>query len=110
MEANCSGERIPKYEEALGVSTRGFSVIYKRDISEIYVNTHNKEWIMSWNGNLDIQPCFDYFAVIFLINGLFEMMLAPNPTPLWCFPASKVKAMHIIVFLGHHLLGLFRVI
>ena len=22
------------------------------------------EWLEAWDGNLDIQPCFDYFAVI----------------------------------------------
>ena len=42
----------------------GSTVILKRDIDEIYVNNYNPEWLLAWNANLDIQPVFDYFAVI----------------------------------------------
>ena len=42
VEANLDGDRIPSYEEALSVSKGGFTITYKRDISEIYVNTYNK--------------------------------------------------------------------
>ena len=71
VEANIDGNRIPKYEEALSISKSGFSIVYKRDISEIYVNTYNKEWITAWDGNIDIQPCFDYFGVITYISDYF---------------------------------------
>ena len=45
--------------------------MYKRDISEIYVNTYNKEWLTAWDGNIDIQPCFEYFGVITYITDYF---------------------------------------
>ena len=71
IEANENGDRIPKYEEALRLGKTGFSIVYKRDISEIYVNTYNKEWLLAWDGNIDIQPCFDYFGVITYISDYF---------------------------------------
>ena len=52
IEADENGERIPIYEEALAVAKSGFSIVYKRDISEIYVNTYNKEWLTAWDGNM----------------------------------------------------------
>ena len=51
------------YIEALGVSNRGYSVVYARDLDEIFTNPFNVEWMRAWNANLDIQPCLDYFAV-----------------------------------------------
>ena len=52
-----------EYITALGVSNKGYSVIYKRDIDELFMNPYNREWMQAWDGNLDIQPCLDYFAV-----------------------------------------------
>ena len=51
------------YIAALQVSNKGYSVIYARDIDELFINTYNEEWMRAWNGNLDIQPCLDYYAV-----------------------------------------------
>ena len=39
----------------LKISTGGYKIVHKRDIDEIYVNNYNKEWIKSWNANMDIQ-------------------------------------------------------
>ena len=36
------GSRISHYEEALSVSRKGYAVVYKRDISEIFVNTYKE--------------------------------------------------------------------
>ena len=43
---------------------KGLNVILARDIDETYINNYNPEWLIAWNANLDIQPCFDFFAVI----------------------------------------------
>ena len=43
---------------------RGSTVLLERDLNEIYINNYNPEWTLAWNANLDIQPVFDYFAVI----------------------------------------------
>ena len=60
------------YEEALGISTHGYKIIHKRDIDEIYVNNYNAEWIINWNGNMDLQLCLDYHAVITYISDYYS--------------------------------------
>ena len=42
----------------------GSRVLLKRDVDETRVNNYNPEWALCWNANHDIQPAFDYFAVI----------------------------------------------
>ena len=37
----------------------------------MYVNSYNPEWIMAWDGNIDIQVCLDFFAVITYITEYF---------------------------------------
>ena len=43
----------------------------KRDVSEIWVNNYNPEWLLAWNGNMDIQLCLDYFAIITYITDYY---------------------------------------
>ena len=38
---------------------------------ETMVNTYNPEWICAWNGNMDLQLCLDYFAVITYISDYY---------------------------------------
>ena len=61
---------IPEdYLQALRESCmKGIAVILQRDIDEIFINNYNPEWILAWDGNIDIQPCFDFFAVITYIT------------------------------------------
>ena len=68
-KAEIEGEdKIKAYEKALKISSNGYRVIHKRDIDEIFVNNYNPEWIHSWNANMDLQLCLDYFAVITYIS------------------------------------------
>ena len=55
---------VEDYTKALKYSYGRYSITYKRNLQERYVNCYNKEWIKAWNGNMDIQVCLDYFAVI----------------------------------------------
>ena len=55
---------VEDYTRALKYSYGRYSITYKRNLQERYVNCYNKEWIKAWNGNMDIQVCLDYFAVI----------------------------------------------
>ena len=48
----------------MSYSRVGYSYHQKRDIDEIYINSYDPEWILAWNGNIDKQPCFDFFGVI----------------------------------------------
>ena len=59
------------YCEALSYSRAGYSVHLKRDIDEIFINSYNPEWIRAWDGNIDIQPVFDFFAVITYVTDYF---------------------------------------
>ena len=60
------------YKDALTYSSnKGYSVILERDVNEMYINSYNPEWVIAWNGNTDLQPCFDYFAVITYITEYF---------------------------------------
>ena len=55
----------------LSYSPTGFSIIFKRDIDEIMVNSFNPEWTLAWNGNTDVQLTLDFFAVITYITEYF---------------------------------------
>ena len=58
------GINIDDYEEALKISTKGKIVVLKRTIMERNVNNYNPEWMLAWQGNHDIQFCYDNFAVV----------------------------------------------
>ena len=60
------------YEQALGTSEKGYKIIHKRDIDEIYVNNYNKEWLINWNANMDLQLCLDFYAVITYISDYYS--------------------------------------
>ena len=59
------------YLDALSYSKRGYSVVLQRDIDEVFVNSFNAEWISAWQGNIDLQICLDFFAVITYITDYF---------------------------------------
>jgi hypothetical protein len=65
-------EDLQLYENALTYSKKGYSIILERDVCEMYINSYNPEWVIAWNGNTDLQPCFDYFAVITYITDYFS--------------------------------------
>ena len=62
---------MEEYLDALSVNKKGYSIHYKRDVMETMVNTYNPEWIAAWNGNMDLQLCLDYFAVITYISDYY---------------------------------------
>ena len=55
---------LEDYIKALQYSYGHYSIVLKRTLQERCVNSYNKEWIKAWNGNMDIQVCLDYYAVI----------------------------------------------
>ena len=69
IQGNTFDEQNDRYEEALSVSLKkGYAVLVKRDVDEIFTNTYNPEWIKSWNANMDMQFCMDFFAIITFTN------------------------------------------
>ena len=65
-------DKIEVYEKALEVSQVGYKVIHERDVDEIYVNNYNREWILNWNANMDIQLCLDFFAIVTYISDYYS--------------------------------------
>ena len=64
-----AGTTYDEYIRAIQASVKaGLVILLERDIDEGYINAFNPEWLEAWEGNLDLQPCFDYFAVITYIT------------------------------------------
>ena len=63
---------LEDYEKALSVTRVGYKVVHERDLTEIFINSYNIEWIRAWNGNMDMSPCFDYHSVIPYISAYFS--------------------------------------
>ena len=51
------------YISALSCCQVGYSVVLRRDLDEVYVNSYNREFIHAWDGNMDMQFVLDPFAV-----------------------------------------------
>ena len=37
----------------------------------MWVNNYNPEWLLAWNGNMDIQLCLDFFAICTYITDYY---------------------------------------
>ena len=60
-----AGTNYEEYIDELRHSVKhGYAILLERDIDEAYINAFNPEWLEAWGGNIDLQACFDYFAVI----------------------------------------------
>ena len=55
---------IEDYEAALSTSQKGKIVVLKRTLLEKDVNNYNKEFLWAWRANMDIQFCYDSYAVV----------------------------------------------
>ena len=65
---------MEEYEEALSYTKTGYKLVIERDLTEIFVNSYNIEWMQAWDGNMDMQPCFDHHATITYITDYFSKM------------------------------------
>ena len=101
------------YIEALSNNYTNYSYHQKRDIDEIYINSYNPEWLRSWNANIDVQICMDYFQIIAYITEYFlkdedpeteeaiKEVLKQNPDAPLKEKMKKVAS----VFLSHRQIG-----
>ena len=100
------------YYFALKYSRAGYTVHLRRDLDEIYINSYNIEWIRAWNANIDIQPCFDHFAVITYVTEYFvkdesgtievlKQVIESNPDDSTKEKMKKVAS----TFLSHRQIG-----
>ena len=60
------------YTKAISLTSSGYNVVFRRDIDEAYINPYNIEWIRAWNGNMDLQVCLDFHAVITYITDYYS--------------------------------------
>ena len=60
------------YLTALKTTKSGYSVVLARDIDETMINNFNEEWLRAWNGNIDIQICLDFYAVVTYIADYYS--------------------------------------
>ena len=60
-----AGSNDTEYLKALrSAAKKGYTVLLARDIDEGYINPFIPEWLEAWDGNIDTQPCLDFFGVI----------------------------------------------
>ena len=67
VEAAGDGKPISYVEYRRAVEQcpfKGSTILLRRDLDEIFINNYNPEMIVAWNANIDLQPVFDYYAVI----------------------------------------------
>ena len=67
-----AGVSLDEYLNALSSSKKGYTIVQKRDVDELFVNSYNIEWIKAWNGNMDLQICLDFFSVITYITDYYS--------------------------------------
>ncbi|CAC5358709.1 unnamed protein product [Mytilus coruscus] len=53
-----------EYKSALELSKRGKHIIYKRNPTEIQINSYNEHLLRAWGAILDVQYCLDPYACI----------------------------------------------
>ena len=59
------------YLTTLGNLNSGYKVVLARDIDETMMNPYNIEMIRAWNGNMDLQPVLDFFAVVTYVSDYY---------------------------------------
>ena len=63
-DPNTDNKLIEIYHHYLSFSMKGFSMVLKRDVDEVFVNKFNPEWLGVWGANLDFSPVFDFYGII----------------------------------------------
>ena len=67
-----AGTNYEEYVQEIRHSLKqGCTILLERDIDEGYINAINPEWLEAWGRNINLQPCFDYFAVITYVTDYF---------------------------------------
>ena len=67
-EDTINDRMVDEYHKVLAISTKGFCVRLKRDISECFINNFSHEWISIFNSNMDLSPAFDFYSIICYIG------------------------------------------
>ena len=58
-----------EYYKYMSITTKGKSIVLKRQVKERFVNNYNTEMLRAWNANMDIQVAIDPYAVVtYMVN------------------------------------------
>ncbi len=100
------------YYKALSTSMTGTSIVLKRKPKELYVNNYNIEWIRAWDGNMDLQICLDYFAIVTYITDYYMkeetgvMEILKEAAKQCKDKSSQEQSRHLVqTFLTHRQMG-----
>ena len=52
---------------ALSVSSKGFNIVFKCDLCDIYINPSNRNILQLWCGNTDLQYVIDKVATVMYV-------------------------------------------
>ena len=58
------GTNPQEYLDIIKISDKGKVLVLKRSLKERNINNYNREMLVAWNANMDIQVAFDPYAVI----------------------------------------------
>ena len=72
------GTNPQEYLDIIKISDKGKVLVLKRSLKERNINNYNREMLVAWNANMDIQVAFDPYAVISYIANY--MMKDENST------------------------------
>ena len=62
-----AGVEFGDYMEALQTSTRGNTIVLKRDPSECKINNYNRAVMLAWQANMDIQYVLNAYACVMYV-------------------------------------------
>ncbi len=66
-----AGVNFDDYIQALSISNSSYKIVLARDLDETNINPFNIEWLRAWNGNMDLQPVLDFFAVVTYVTDYY---------------------------------------
>ena len=61
-----------EYQQALSISSRGNTIILKRDPCECNINNYNAAVMLAWQANMDIQYVLDAYACVMYVASYTE--------------------------------------
>ena len=50
---------------------KGYAVVLKRDVDEVWTNSVIHEWLECWNSNIDVQIALDMYAIVTYITDYY---------------------------------------
>ena len=62
---------LKRYHNLLSHSMKGYAIVLKRDVDEVWTNSVIHEWLEVWNSNIDVQIALDMYAIVTYITDYY---------------------------------------